>query len=297
MRCATSASETVRPSRRASATAVRSFDQLPQDLLIEAELLHHPLVECAAVGAAELLDALLVGAAERHSRNRLAVDGGHRLRRPAAVRAVAQEIGNVERDERNNDEQQDPLQPVAVAPHRVEHGHGIFESFRQASRGRRQTTNCPFWLRGLSTGRSSTDNLHSNRRFRRLRGRAADVPLDPGWNQAGVIYSRPREALSVSVYGARTGSWTSMTPPAASRGREARATSRADAKPGPDPGDLAARLHDWQRMIRRRLATRERSRPRTPRHPCHARSPARRGFPGVVGARLVAAVDLGGCDF
>lgn len=47
-----------------------------------------------------------------------------------------------------------------------------------------------------------------------------------------------------------------MTPPAASRGREARATSRADAKPGPDPGDLAARLHDWQRMIRRRLATR-----------------------------------------
>jgi thiamine biosynthesis lipoprotein len=37
--------------------------------------------------------------------------------------------------------------------------------------------------------------------------------------------------------------------------------------------------------------------PRAPRHPCHARSPARRGFSGVVGARLVAAVDLGGCDF
>ena len=47
-----------------------------------------------------------------------------------------------------------------------------------------------------------------------------------------------------------------MTPPAASRGREARATPRADAEPGPDPADLAARLHDWQRMIRRRLATR-----------------------------------------
>jgi diguanylate cyclase (GGDEF)-like protein len=47
-----------------------------------------------------------------------------------------------------------------------------------------------------------------------------------------------------------------MTPPAAGRGREARATPRADAEPGPDPTDLAARLHDWQRMIRRRLATR-----------------------------------------
>jgi len=47
-----------------------------------------------------------------------------------------------------------------------------------------------------------------------------------------------------------------MTPPAASRGREARAALRADASPGPEPVDLAARLHDWQRMIRRRLATR-----------------------------------------
>ena len=47
-----------------------------------------------------------------------------------------------------------------------------------------------------------------------------------------------------------------MTPPAASRGREARATPRADARPDPDSGDLAVRLHDWQRMIRRRLATR-----------------------------------------
>jgi diguanylate cyclase (GGDEF)-like protein len=47
-----------------------------------------------------------------------------------------------------------------------------------------------------------------------------------------------------------------MTPPAATGGRQAPATPRADAEPGPDPGDLAARLHDWQRMIRRRLATR-----------------------------------------
>src|SRR4029453_9639857 len=78
----------------------------------------------------------------------------------------------------------------------------------------------------------------------------------PGQKSAGVIYSRPREALSVSVHSARTGSWTSMTPPAAGRGREARATPRADAEPGPDPTDLAARLHDWHRMIRRRLATR-----------------------------------------
>jgi len=47
-----------------------------------------------------------------------------------------------------------------------------------------------------------------------------------------------------------------MTPPAASRGREPRVGTRADAEPSPVPGDLAARLHDWQRMIRRRLATR-----------------------------------------
>lgn len=47
-----------------------------------------------------------------------------------------------------------------------------------------------------------------------------------------------------------------MTPPAASRSREARATPRADAQPGQAPTDLAGRLHDWQRTIRRRLATR-----------------------------------------
>jgi diguanylate cyclase (GGDEF)-like protein len=47
-----------------------------------------------------------------------------------------------------------------------------------------------------------------------------------------------------------------MSPPAASRGREARATPPADAVPSPESMDLADRLHDWQRMIRRRLATR-----------------------------------------
>ena len=41
------------PSRRASATGGPLVDQLPQDLLVEAKLLHHPLVEAGAVGVAE----------------------------------------------------------------------------------------------------------------------------------------------------------------------------------------------------------------------------------------------------
>jgi diguanylate cyclase (GGDEF)-like protein len=47
-----------------------------------------------------------------------------------------------------------------------------------------------------------------------------------------------------------------MTPPAAHRGREEREGPRADADAGRPEVDLAIRLHDWQNMIRRRLATR-----------------------------------------
>ena len=49
MRCATSASETVRPRRLASATAARSSISVPQNLLVDAQLFQHLLVDAAPV--------------------------------------------------------------------------------------------------------------------------------------------------------------------------------------------------------------------------------------------------------
>ena len=90
-----------------------------------------------------------------------------------------------------------------------------------------------------------------------------------------------------------------MTRPATGRAPARRARPGPRQRAAADPvavGDLARRLRDAQRALRPRLRHPFRARAHCPVHACHARPPARRGVPRLVGADLVARLDLGRRD-
>jgi hypothetical protein len=98
-------------------------DQRLQDLLVDAELTQHLLVDLPAVRGAVLLQLGAVAALELRHGDLLARHlGQHHVGRGAGGRRVV--LRDEEERKGEDDERQAPLEPAFVAPHPVEHGHG-----------------------------------------------------------------------------------------------------------------------------------------------------------------------------
>ena len=99
-------------------------DHLLQNLLVDPELLQQLLAHVVAVGGAIRLQLGLIGPAEIGGRDFAAFDFGDGVARRGVGAGAAEEIGNVEEDERHAHQTQAPLQPVPVPAHPIEHRHG-----------------------------------------------------------------------------------------------------------------------------------------------------------------------------
>ena len=98
-------------------------DQRPQNLLVDAQLFQHLLVDAAPVRLRIGLHLALVRSSERAGRDALiAHTCDFRVVRGGS--AGADEIREIQGNEGHHDEKQAPLEPVLVAAHPVEHGHG-----------------------------------------------------------------------------------------------------------------------------------------------------------------------------
>ena len=108
----------------------RLLDEVADGLLVQAHALGHLRRDVLAVRATIVLDVVPLHALEASGRNILAVDGGGRARAcavtPEGARAVEEER---RRDERDDHDQEDELQPPEVFPHGSDQHDGLPGTF------------------------------------------------------------------------------------------------------------------------------------------------------------------------
>src|SRR5262249_7190309 len=98
-------------------------DELLQDLRFDAKLLEQLVVHLGSVSRPVRLKLRLVNAAEFACGDLLAVDSSDRVARCRVGAGAAEEIRDIENDERQADENQAPFEPILVPAHAVEHRH------------------------------------------------------------------------------------------------------------------------------------------------------------------------------
>ena len=116
-------------------------DQLPQHLLVDAELFQHLIRNIAALAAEHLHAAIELHGVVADG-DRLAFDLGDRLSRHARSGASIEETGDIEHDERDAHEEQAPLEPALVAAHAIKHGHWL-KSLRRGRFASSASTDTP----------------------------------------------------------------------------------------------------------------------------------------------------------
>ena len=92
-------------------------------MLIDSQLLQQLLAHVRAVRGAIGLQLRLIRPAEFAGGDLVSLDVRNRVAGRRIGAAAAQEVGDVEEDERHAHEAEAPLEPIPVLAHPIEHGH------------------------------------------------------------------------------------------------------------------------------------------------------------------------------